>query len=211
MKTIYNKHLCHTEAKVSVLWSLSLFLGYLPRGSDLSIVCKISMLWYFTFFLSLHFLDELQEKDVTPRHGRCCCCYYGCPPPGSLLMDQCMCLWDPKCPVPQGIAIRWKKAALSWSGSQQPISVKTWKAVFLCQGGANSVGPSHASELWKGFRPWLDSSQASMVARMVKNPPTMRETWVWSLDWEDPLEESMATHSSFLVWRIPWTEGPCRL
>ena len=84
MKTIYNKHLCHTEAKVSVLWSLSLFLGYLPRGSDLSIVCKISMLWYFTFFLSLHFLDELQEKDVTPRHGRCCCCYYGCPPPGSL-------------------------------------------------------------------------------------------------------------------------------
>ena len=109
MKTIYNKHLCHTEAKVSVLWSLSLFLGHLPRGSDLSIMCKISMLWYFTFFLSLHFLDELQEKDVTPRHGRCCCCYYGCPPPRSLLMDQCMCLWDPKCPVPQGIAINERK------------------------------------------------------------------------------------------------------
>ena len=64
MKIIYNKHLCHTEAKVSMLWSLSLFLGHLPRGSDLSIVCKISMLWYFTFFLSLHFLGELHEKDV---------------------------------------------------------------------------------------------------------------------------------------------------
>ena len=177
------------------LLPLSLFLGHLPRGSDLSIVCKISMLWYFTFSLSLHFLGELQEKDVTPRHGRCCCCYYGCPPPGSLLTDQCMCLWDPNCPVPQGIAIRWKKAALSWSGSQQPISVKSWKAVFLCQGEANSFGPSHDSELWKGFRLWLDSSQASMVAQMVKNPPAVRETWVWSLGWED-------------LWRRAWQPTP---
>ena len=38
---------------------------------------------------------------------------------------------------------------------------------------------------------------------MVKNLPTMRETWVWSLGWEDPLEKSMATHSSILAWRIP--------
>ena len=38
---------------------------------------------------------------------------------------------------------------------------------------------------------------------MVKNPPTMRETWVWSLDWEDPQEVGMATHSSNLAWRIP--------
>ena len=36
----------------------------------------------------------------------------------------------------------------------------------------------------------------------------MRETWVQSLDWEDPLEKGMATHSSILAWRIPWTEGP---
>jgi len=40
---------------------------------------------------------------------------------------------------------------------------------------------------------------------MVKNPPAMLETWVRSLDWEDPLE-GMATHSSILAWRIPWTE-----
>ena len=39
----------------------------------------------------------------------------------------------------------------------------------------------------------------------------MQETWVWSLGWEDPLEEGMATHSSVLVWRIPWTEEPGRL
>ena len=52
---------------------------------------------------------------------------------------------------------------------------------------------------------------ASLVAQMVKNLPAMRETWVWSLGWEDALEESMATHSSILAWRIPWTEEPGRL
>jgi len=46
------------------------------------------------------------------------------------------------------------------------------------------------------------------VAQMVKNPPAMWETWVRSLGWEDPLEEDMATHSSILAWRIPWTEEP---
>ena len=43
------------------------------------------------------------------------------------------------------------------------------------------------------------------VAQLTKNLPTMRETWVWSLGWEDPLEEGKATHSSTLAWRIPWT------
>ena len=41
---------------------------------------------------------------------------------------------------------------------------------------------------------------------MVKNLPAMRETWVQSLDWDDPLEKEMATHSSILAWRIPWME-----
>ena len=48
----------------------------------------------------------------------------------------------------------------------------------------------------------------SLVAQMVNNPPATQETWVWALGWEDPLEEGMATHSSILVWRIPWTEDP---
>ena len=47
---------------------------------------------------------------------------------------------------------------------------------------------------------------ASLVAQIVKNPPAVRETWVRSLVWEDPLEEGMATHFSILAWRIPWTE-----
>ena len=41
---------------------------------------------------------------------------------------------------------------------------------------------------------------------MVKNSPAMQETQVRSLGWEDPLEKGMATHSSILAWRIPWTE-----
>ena len=48
----------------------------------------------------------------------------------------------------------------------------------------------------------------SWVAQMVKNLPVMWETWIQSLGQEDPLEKSMATHSSILVWRIPWTEEP---
>ena len=49
---------------------------------------------------------------------------------------------------------------------------------------------------------------ASLVAQMVKNLLAMLETRVWSLGWEDPLEEEMATYSSILAWRIPWTEEP---
>ena len=45
----------------------------------------------------------------------------------------------------------------------------------------------------------------------VKNPPAMQETQVRSLGWEDPLEEGIATHSSILAWRIPWTEKPVGL
>ena len=52
---------------------------------------------------------------------------------------------------------------------------------------------------------------ASLVAQTVKCLPTMWETWVLSLGWEDPLEKEMATHSSILAWKIPWTEAPGRL
>ena len=44
-------------------------------------------------------------------------------------------------------------------------------------------------------------------AKMVKNLPAMRETWVQSLGWKDPLEKGMAIYSSILAWRIPWTRG----
>ena len=46
------------------------------------------------------------------------------------------------------------------------------------------------------------SEKGSLVAWTIKNPPTMQENWIQSLDWEDPLEEGMATHSAILAWRI---------
>ena len=49
---------------------------------------------------------------------------------------------------------------------------------------------------------------ASLVAQRLKHLPAMQETWVRSLGQEDPLEKEMATHSSILAWRIPWTEEP---
>ena len=59
----------------------------------------------------------------------------------------------------------------------------------------------------------LFKKRASQVALAVKYLPATetQEMWVWSLDWEDPLEESMATRSSVLAWRTPWTEEPGRL
>ena len=57
----------------------------------------------------------------------------------------------------------------------------------------------------KGIFYPLQYSWASLVAQLVKNLPTMRETWLQSLGWKDALEKEKATHSSILAWRIPWT------
>ena len=46
------------------------------------------------------------------------------------------------------------------------------------------------------------------MAQRLKHLPAMQETWVPSLGWEDPREKEMATHSSILAWKIPWTEEP---
>ena len=54
----------------------------------------------------------------------------------------------------------------------------------------------------------LGGGQPSLVTQTVKNLPTMQETQVPSLGWEDPLEKGMATHSSIFAWKIPWTEEP---
>ena len=49
------------------------------------------------------------------------------------------------------------------------------------------------------------------MVQLVKNPPTVQEMQVQSLGWEDPLEKGMATHSSVLAWKVPWTEDSGRL
>ena len=63
---------------------------------------------------------------------------------------------------------------------------------------------------WVGKTRWRRVSLptpavASLVAQLVKNPPSMQETWVRSLGWEDALEKGKAAQSSILAWRIPWT------
>ena len=76
---------------------------------------------------------------------------------------------------------------------------------------------SYSWDLWSVNRPFThifiyrNIFWASLVAQRLKRLPGMRETWVWSLSWEDPLEKEMATHSSTLAWRIPWMEEPGRL
>ena len=60
------------------------------------------------------------------------------------------------------------------------------------------------------FTEQLLEARASLVALMVKNLRTV-QTWILSLGWEDPLEQRMATHSSILAWRTPWTEEPVGL
>ena len=59
---------------------------------------------------------------------------------------------------------------------------------------------------WRALREyfWHIFIWASLVAQLVKNLPAIRETWLWSLGWEDPLEKGKATHPSILAWRIPW-------
>ena len=77
-----------------------------------------------------------------------------------------------------------------------------------CNVGDPVLIPGSGRSPGKGLGYLLQDSWASLVAQMVKNLPAMQEAWVRSLDWEDPLEEGMATHSSILTWRIPWTEEP---
>ena len=78
-----------------------------------------------------------------------------------------------------------------------------WQSCFYCninlmQGP--SMGPVKIAAFYVTY-------VAALVARAVKNQPAVQETWAQSLGWEDSLEEGMATHSSILAWRIPWTEA----
>ena len=74
-----------------------------------------------------------------------------------------------------------------------------------CNAGDPSWIPGSGRSAGEGIGYLLQCSWASLVAELVKNPPTMRETWVQSLGWEDPPEKGKTTHSSILAWRIPRT------
>ena len=72
-----------------------------------------------------------------------------------------------------------------------------------CNAGDPGSIPGSGRSTGEGIGYPLQYSWASLVAQLVKNPPEMRDTWVPSMDWEDPLEKGKATHSSILAWRIP--------
>ena len=74
-----------------------------------------------------------------------------------------------------------------------------------CNEGDFSSIPTSGESPGKGIGYPLQYSWASPVAQVVKNLPTMQETWVRSLGWEDTLEKGTATHSSMLAWRTPRT------
>ena len=80
-----------------------------------------------------------------------------------------------------------------------------------CNAGDPGSIPGLGRSAGEGIGYPLQYSWAFLVAQTVKNLPAVRETWVQSLGWEDPLEEGKAIHSSILAWRVPWTEEPGRL
>ena len=71
-----------------------------------------------------------------------------------------------------------------------------------------SAFPEVCDRSWRQAVPGESFVHLPRLAQTVKNPPAVREPWVPSLWWEDPLEEEMAAQSSILAWRIPWTEEP---
>ena len=82
---------------------------------------------------------------------------------------------------------------------------KKKKKKSTCNAGDPGSIPGLGRSAGEGIGYPLQYSWTSLVAQLVKNLPAMRETWVLSLGWEDPLQKGKATHSSILAWRIPWT------
>ena len=80
-----------------------------------------------------------------------------------------------------------------------------------CNAGDPVLIPVWGRSPGEGMGCLLQYSWASLVAQTVKNLPAIQKTWVQSPGWEDPLEKRMATHSSILAWRIPWTEEPGKI
>ena len=76
-----------------------------------------------------------------------------------------------------------------------------------CNAGDPSSIPGTGRSTGERIGYSLQYSWASLVAQLIKNPPAMRETWVSSLGWEDPLEKGKGTQSTILAWRIPWTKS----
>ena len=101
-------------------------------------------------------------------------------------------------------ALLWSQKILNQTIAKQRTSVLVPNSIASLAFDCHQAGlPSPLGTAFEAL--------PSQMAQGVKNPPAIQETqetWVWSLGREAPLEEDMATHSSILAWKIPWTEKP---
>ena len=156
-------------------------------------------------------LDSKEIKPVNPK--------------GSQLW---IFIWRTEAEAP----ILWPPVAKNWLTGKDPDAGQDWMQEEKGTRGWDGwmASPTQWTWVWASFGSWwwtgkpglLQSMGSQWVghnretelhwtkpmAQRLKHLPTMRETGVWSLGQEDPLEKEMATHSSMLVWRIPWTEEP---
>ena len=131
--------------------------------------------------------------------------------------------WPPECaqvqdtsPQSPDAVVRRMEALLLWAGGGQTEEPWLRKMLSYCESllwpPATIVFLSFLGLMKESLKNYNqlreDKRGPSLVAQMVKNLPVTRETRIWYLGWEDPLEKGMATHSSILTWRIPGTEEP---
>ena len=123
-----------------------------------------------------------------------------CPPPGDLPNPEI----EPTSPTSPALADRFFTISVTWEVPNWILKGFKYKQP-ACNSGDPSSIPGSGRSAEEGIGYPLQYSGASLVAQLVKNPPAMWETWVWSLGWEDLLEKGKATHASILAWRIPGT------
>ena len=125
----------------------------------------------------------------------CCCRQCFCERLHGVWMDVS------SLPLVRYLEVKWLGLWWSYNFSFSTFSpTLTIISLTYCCHYSGCKGASHCC-----FDLHFHSNWVSPVAQLVKNPPTMWETWVWSLGWEDSLEKGKVTHSSILAWRIPWT------
>ena len=139
--------------------------------------------------------EDISTKLITPL----------CPRAGSVLITKSM-IWPvPLNVVSKGISATHFHLSLWRHPFIHPtcnVSFTHWLSCFSGKRESNTV-VLVISRILKEKANFL--TLHTLVAQLVKNLPTVWETWVWSLGWEDPLEKGKAIHSSILAWRIPWT------
>ena len=138
----------------------------------------------------------------------------------QLYVYTCVCAKSlQSCPILRFYGLQPARLLCSWDspGKNTGVGCHVLQGLFLTRGlNPRRLCLLHYQAVFTPSATWevivyaIALKWASLVAQTVKRLPAVRETRVRSPGWEDPLEQKMATHSSILGWRIPWTEEPCR-